>query len=221
MKTEILNYPRLTDQPAYKLEADKLAKFRGELQIAQDELNRIQLGRLRAEHKPSPTGSELIKSAESMIGGQAVQNTNDRESHLNRLIPTLEKAIQSQSAVVRECMRVLSKEAGTQLGDQHRKLTKQVIAAATELCEANKAESSFRSGVEALGYEGALPPTSYGMGLPSPPPDLLDPYCVYSKKWLTEVSNYVLTAAEREARVQLEEERLRREKAVRLARPVA
>jgi uncharacterized protein YukE len=160
-----LDYPNISAQPEYAVEADKLNRFAREGEEAQAKLASLYKRLSQAGTAVNLTDMEVdaITRAESMLAGEvaaSVQTTLHQEIQAtNKLADALRNAIEAQHGVLRRVNHELSRAAGRRYAEEHKKLVKRLMAAADELHAANRAEQNFRNDLVRLGYDGtSLPP---------------------------------------------------------------
>jgi hypothetical protein len=153
------DYPHISTQPEYKVEADKLAHFHAQREEAVQHRDH-----LTAEYKSTwgvvnTTEEDAIAKAESLLAGEAAKNFEIEIAAASRLIQALDAAIIAQIALVKRVNQDLSHAAARHHSKAHKEAVKRLAAAAIEIHAANEAEKAVRYDLVRLGYAYAGLPT--------------------------------------------------------------
>jgi hypothetical protein len=211
---ENLDLPRLDSIPEYRVEADKLARFRVEL--GKCEARNIELhAALEAEQSPNreqPDDAQRIAEVERLLdGSKPVQGLVEQIRENLTLAQSLKRAIASQETVIREVQRELSKAAAKRFMTEHKARVKRVVDAFLELHAANEAEQSLRDAIESLGYDARTP----FLAFVPPGFDSLDPFDKtggFAPAWYREANEYAMTEEQHQANAEREAAATRRRK---------
>ncbi|HDR9274899.1 TPA: hypothetical protein QDB24_002980 [Burkholderia vietnamiensis] len=214
--TENLDYPRLDSLPEYRVEFDKLARFRVEL--GKCETRNIELHAAWAseqESKSTQTDAARIAEAEQLLDGRPVAPVVEQIKQNMALTDSLKRAIDSQVIVLRDLTYALSRKAAERFDAEHKQRVKRVVDALLELHAANESEQNLRDSIERLGYDAKLP----FMGFVPPDGEINphDPNSGFVSAWFRDAAEYVMTDAEREARTEREATATRRRKLAALS----
>lgn len=149
-----LDYPRITAQPEYAVEAEKLNRFNDQLDKAIKDQAALQ-AEFNTSFKAEENSEEgAITKAETLLAGEKERDIQAEMRAANKLIEALRKAVEAQQMVVHRVNQALSRQAGQRYADEHKERVKRVMAAVIELVEANKAELWLRDDLLRLGYNG-------------------------------------------------------------------
>jgi hypothetical protein len=187
-----LDYPHISTQPEYAVEAEKYNRFTAQHDAAVEKLNalRAQLS-LKAE-AAERSEENLISKAESLLAGEEEKSLEDEMRATAKLIEALRDAIKAQHGVVRRVTSSLTQAAGRRYAQEHKERVKRMIAAVAELHAANQAELDLHHDLIRLGYNGGSLP---GMVLPTVE-DHTDIHGNITHYWFKEATQYVKSPEE-------------------------
>lgn len=192
LKAVELDYPHISTQPEYAIEADKLNRFTTQRDAALTKLQDLRAQAGVATKAEDRTEESVISKAESLLAGDAQKNLNSEIEQTGKLITALEDAVKVQHGVLLRVTRELSRAAGRRYAEEHKDRVKRLMAAVTELHAANQAERDLHHDLARLGYtEGALP----AMVLHSVE-DPADRNGNIAHYWFNEAKKYVQSASE-------------------------
>jgi hypothetical protein len=164
-----LDYPRIAEQPEYKVEADKLNRFAKQKAEAEAKLVTLQDQLEQASKPAARTEEDAISKAESLLAGEAHGvNLQAEIQATNKLIQALGAAVLAQHGVVHRVSEQLSRAAGRRYEEEHKKRVKRLMAAVDELHAANRAEQMLREDLVRLGYSGTALPAMSHRGVEDP-----------------------------------------------------
>lgn len=148
------SYPRLEDQPAYRVEADKLQCYyeqRSEAQRRIDELSTQLARNQHVEHDAS------IASADALIENEGIARSLREQIALQvALVEGINRALPAQTHRVFAATTALTIEARKHFRPEHKRLIREIIDAVIALDAANKKQQAFVEAARSLGYHDSV-----------------------------------------------------------------